>query len=211
MIRLPARHMRTGAVRGTGLESFGTSLGHEAEPHAIMSTTEDEALAAVKSSFSGLSIPWKCIEHEPVLTVDAGLAAVGSSGAAFAKNLFVKDKKAGLFLLTTTASRAVDMKKLPALLGLTGANFRFADGAVLQEKLGVKQGAVTPLAVMNDKACEVTLVLDQALMKSAKVLLACARTRAWRARPQRASRRRVLRRRVLACAASAARSSLSTP
>lgn len=134
--------------------------------------TDDEALAAVQGSFNDLSIPWTCHTHEPVLTVEAGLAAVGgSSGAAFAKNLFVKDKKAGLFLLTTTASRAVDMKKLPGLLGLTGANFRFADGAALQDKLRVKQGAVTPLAVMNDMACEVTLVLDQALMKATKVRL----------------------------------------
>ena len=130
---------------------------------------DDAALSAVKKSFLEQSIPWSCVEHEPVLTVDAGLKAVGSSGGSFAKNLFVKDKKAGLFLLTAAADCAIDLKKLPSLLGIANASFRFADGAVLEEKLGVKQGAVTPLAVMNDLACEVTLVLDQSLLGATKV------------------------------------------
>jgi prolyl-tRNA synthetase len=130
---------------------------------------DDAAQAAVKKSFDGLSIPWECVEHEPVLTVEAGLKEVGALGCAFAKNLFVKDKKAGLFLLTTTCDRKVDMKKLPGLLKLSGANFRFADGAVLQEKLGVKQGAVSPLAVMNDGGGEVTLVVDAELLQAKRI------------------------------------------
>jgi hypothetical protein len=124
----------------------------------------------VKALCAELSIPWECLEHEPVTTVEAGLEAVASLKCAFAKNLFVKDKKHGLFLLTVTHDRKVDMKKaLPELLKVTGANFRLADNAVLAEKLDVKPGAVSPLAVMNDKACEVTLVLDAELMSAAKV------------------------------------------
>ena len=45
----------------------------------------------------------------------------------FAKNLFVKDKKAGCFLLTVAHDTAVNMKSLPALLKTPGAAFRFAD------------------------------------------------------------------------------------
>ena len=63
----------------------------------------------------------------------------------------------------------MDIKALPALLKLTGANFRMADGAALQEKLGVKPGAVSPLAVMNDTAGDVKLVLDKELMAAAKL------------------------------------------
>ena len=129
----------------------------------------DAVLAEVKKSFDDLSIPWDSHTHEPVMTVEAGLAAVGALGCSFAKNLFFKDKKAGLFLITTTADRKVDIKALPALLKLTGANFRMADGAALQEKLGVKPGAVSPLAVMNDTAGDVKLVLDKELMAAAKL------------------------------------------
>ena len=105
----------------------------------------DADLAKCKAAFASESIAWEVLEHAPVMTVDEGLAAVASLKCSFAKNLFVKDKKAGLFLITVTHDRKVDTKKLGGLLGVgSGANFRFADGAVLQEKLQVKQGAVTP-------------------------------------------------------------------
>lgn len=130
---------------------------------------DDAALAKVEAAFGANGLKWECTAHEPVLTVEAGLAAVGALKCSFAKNLFVKDKKAGLFLLTVTHDRKVDMKKLPELLGLSGGAFRFADGAVLAEKLGVKQGAVTPLAVMNDAAGEVKLVLDAELMAAPRI------------------------------------------
>jgi len=108
-------------------------------------------------------------EHAEVLTVEAGLAAVADMGCSFSKNLLIKDKKAGLFLVVVTADRKVDMKVLPGKLGLSGANFRFADAAVLEEKLAVKQGAVSALAVMNDAAGDVKLVLDKELMGAAGI------------------------------------------
>ena len=74
---------------------------------------DDAALAACKDAFAAQNIPWTILEHEPVLTVEAGLEAVKSLQCSFAKNLFVKDKKAGLFLLAVTHDRKVDMKKLP--------------------------------------------------------------------------------------------------
>ena len=130
---------------------------------------EDKALAACKAAFDAEKVPWEILEHVPVLKVEEGLEAVAALKCSFAKNLFVKDKKAGLFLITVTHDRKVDMKKLGELVGVPGAAFRFADGAVLTEKLKVKQGAVSPLAVMNDEAGEVTLVLDKELMSAAKI------------------------------------------
>ena len=87
----------------------------------------------------------------------------------FAKNLFVKDKKAGCFLLTVAHDTAVNMKSLPALLKTPGAAFRFADEKTLTEKLDVVQGAVTPLAVINDGGGAVKLVLDAKLQGAKKV------------------------------------------
>ena len=127
------------------------------------------AFQKVKDSFDSLSIPWEALEHESVQTIEAGLKGVGPLEALFAKNLFVRDKKAGLFLLTVPHDRKVDLKNLPQLLGRSGANFRFADTTLLKDKLGVLQGAVSPLAVMNDMDASVTLVLDQELMAASKV------------------------------------------
>jgi len=41
------------------------------------------------------------------------------------------------------------MKALAVAVGAAGANFRMADAALMGEKLGVAQGSVSPLAVMN--------------------------------------------------------------
>jgi prolyl-tRNA synthetase len=130
--------------------------------------SDDENEAKCKASFAELSIEWNVLEHAPVMTVEEGLACTGSLGCSFAKNLFVKDKKAGLFLITVMHDCKVDMKKLPSMLGV-GKEFRFADDAALADKLKVKKGAVTPLAVMNDAAGDVTLVLDAKLMEAAKI------------------------------------------
>ena len=127
------------------------------------------AEAKVKAAFSELGIAFEAASHEPVTTVEAGLAAVGGLDCVFAKNLFVKDKKAGCFLLTVAHDTAVNMKSLPALLKTPGAAFRFADEKTLTEKLDVVQGAVTPLAVINDGGGAVKLVLDAKLQGAKKV------------------------------------------
>jgi hypothetical protein len=105
--------------------------------------------------------------------VDAGLAAIeGKLTGTFIKNLLVKDKKAGLFLVSVRSDAKVDMKALPAAVGAAGANFRMADAALMTEKLKVEPGSVSPLAVMHDSAREVTLVLDRSLVADADSVLA---------------------------------------
>ena len=72
--------------------------------------------------------------------VEAGLQAIeGKCPGVFVKNLVVRDKKAGLFLLSVRHDAKVDMKALPQLLGVSGGNFRMADSALMTEKLGVAQ------------------------------------------------------------------------
>ena len=119
----------------------------------------------MKSAFEEVGIDWTVKEHAVAMTVEEGLAQTSDLNCSFAKNLFFKDKKLGMFLLTVTAERKVDPKKLSGLLGLSSqGNFRFADEKTLTENLAVKQGSVSPLAVMNDTKGAVTLVLDKDLM-----------------------------------------------
>lgn len=64
----------------------------------------------------------------------------------------------------------LDMKALPAALGLTGANLRFCDAATLEKVLGVPQGGLSPLALMNDGDKKVRLVLDAAVAAAETML-----------------------------------------
>ena len=50
---------------------------------------------------------------------------------------------------------------------------RFADEAILQEKLGVGQGCVTPFALVNDKEKEVKFIIDDALLDGKFETISC--------------------------------------
>lgn len=78
---------------------------------------------------------------------------------AFCKNLFVKDKKKRLYLLTALHDRPLQLNAVCKKVGASGG-LRLADESILKEKLGVTQGSVTPFAIFNDKAGDVKFILD---------------------------------------------------
>jgi len=100
-------------------------------------------------------------EHDPVFTVDEARALRGTIPGLHTKNLFLKDKKGGLFLVTVPEDAAVDLKSLHTALGARG-RVSFASGELLREVLGVEPGSVTPLALVNDPDHRVTFILHQA-------------------------------------------------
>lgn len=108
--------------------------------------------------------------HVPCMTADELVASVPlpSASHSHTKNLFFKDKKHGLYLLTTTPAAAVDTKSLGKnLLKLEGkVNLRLASEEVLMAKLGCARGCVGPLAIANNAERDVTLVLDENLLKA---------------------------------------------
>ena len=107
--------------------------------------------------------------HAAVVTSPDHLALLQpytSSQPAFngrlARNLFLKDKKTKqLYLVSLLHSTTVDYKTLGKLL--SAKELRMEDAAVMEAKLGVTPGSVTPLAVMNDQGGEVQLVVEKKL------------------------------------------------
>lgn len=104
--------------------------------------------------------------HAPVMTVEESRALRGAIPGLHAKNLFLKDKKRGLWLVVAEESQAIDLKNLRKRLGV--ANLSFAKADVLMAALGVTPGAVTPFAVINDPDGLVRVVLDQTLAEAAQ-------------------------------------------
>ncbi|MCM0019588.1 MAG: prolyl-tRNA synthetase associated domain-containing protein, partial [Tagaea sp.] len=78
------------------------------------------------------------------------------------KNLFLKDAKDRLWLVSAPWERAIDLKTLPALIG--SKRLSFGSAPLLMDVLGVIPGAVTPFAPINDDARRVTVVLDAWMM-----------------------------------------------
>lgn len=100
--------------------------------------------------------------HAPVFTVAEAKALRGELPGAHTKNLFLKDKKGGLWLLVALEDRAIDLKTLRHRIGSAPLSFAGAD--LLRQVLGVEPGSVTPFALINDIAKRTTVILDAGMM-----------------------------------------------
>jgi Ala-tRNA(Pro) deacylase len=102
-------------------------------------------------------------EHRPVFTVEQSRSIRGDIDDGHCKNLFLKDKSKKLWLLVTLEDAMVDLKKLRHLIG--SRHLSFCRETILEEVLGVKAGAVTPFALINDHEKRVNVVLDSNILE----------------------------------------------
>jgi Ala-tRNA(Pro) deacylase len=126
-----------------------------------MPATRDDLMAMLAE----LGIAVTTVEHPPLFTVEQSRALRGDVPGAHTKNLFLKDKKDALFLLTAAEDAELDLKHVHHRIGASG-RVSFGRPELLMEALGVPPGAVTPFAAVNDVAGRVTIVLDRALMEN---------------------------------------------
>ena len=111
----------------------------------------------------GLGIAHRTYAHPPVFTVRDAVALRGQLPGGHCKSLFLKDKKAGLWLVVALEARRIDLKRLAAQLA--APRFSFGNPELLFEMLGVRPGSVTPFALVNDRAGRVRIVLDRGMLE----------------------------------------------
>jgi Ala-tRNA(Pro) deacylase len=110
-----------------------------------------------------LGIAHRTVTHPPLFTVEQSRALRGTIPGAHTKNLFLKDKKGALYLVTALEEATIELKSLHRKLGASG-RLSFGSAEQLRDALGVEPGAVTPFGAINDTGRRVSIVLDQALM-----------------------------------------------
>src|ERR1700742_2384576 len=103
-----------------------------------MPLTPEELFAALDR----LDIAHPTVTHPPLFTVEQSQALRGAIPGGHTKNLFLKDKKGALFLVTALEDAAIELKSLHRLLGASG-RFSFGPADAMLELLGVVPGAVT--------------------------------------------------------------------
>ncbi len=109
-----------------------------------------------------LGLAHESVEHEALYTVEQSRALRGDLAGAHIKNLFLRDKKRRMWLVTVLENREMDLKALRHRIGAQG-NLSFGNAELLMQHLGIVPGAVTPFSVINDREGDVTMVLDKAL------------------------------------------------
>lgn len=115
-----------------------------------------------------LGIAHPTVTHPPLFTVEQSRALRGTIPGAHTKNLFLKDKKGSLYLVTALEEAVIDLKSLHRRLGASG-RFSFGAADLLRETLGVEPGAVTPFAALNDRAGRVAIILGAELMAHPRI------------------------------------------
>jgi Ala-tRNA(Pro) deacylase len=111
-----------------------------------------------------LGIAHTTVTHPALFTVEQSRELRGTIPGGHTKNLFLKDKKGALFLVTALEDAVIELKSLHRRLEASG-RFSFGSAELMRETLGIEPGAVTPFAAINDRDRRVSVVLDAALMR----------------------------------------------
>jgi Ala-tRNA(Pro) deacylase len=106
-------------------------------------------------------------DHEAVFRVGEGEAIKDGIPGAHTKNLFLKDAKCRLWLISAKDDTVIDLKRLHTVIG--SARLSFGAAELMVETLGVTPGSVTAFALANDRERRVTFVLDKALADAGQV------------------------------------------
>jgi Ala-tRNA(Pro) deacylase len=113
--------------------------------------------------FERHGIAWRTLEHAPVFRVEEGREIKAAMPGGHTKNLFLKDAKGQLWLISALGETRIDLKRLPPVIG--SAKLSFGNEEILYQALGVTPGSVTLFALINDPDRRVRLVLDRALLE----------------------------------------------
>jgi Ala-tRNA(Pro) deacylase len=104
------------------------------------------------------------LDHPPVFRVEDGIGIKAALPGGHTKNLFLKDAKGQLWLISALGETRIDLKTLPAVIG--SARLSFGSEERLAEALGVRPGSVTAFALLNDTERRVRFVVDKGLMEA---------------------------------------------
>lgn len=124
-----------------------------------MARTEDDLYAFLEAHGVG----WRRYAHPPLHTVEESRALRGEMPGGHCKSLFLKERKGGYWLAVCLEDRDIRIKHLEKAIGARRLSFAGAED--LWERLGVRPGAVTPLALVNDPDRAVRLALDRQMLE----------------------------------------------
>ena len=117
--------------------------------------------------FDAHGIDHATTDHQAVFRVGEGEDVKDGIPGAHTKNLFLKDAKGRLWLISAQDDTQIDLKRLHTVIGSARLSFGSAD--LMEQALGVTPGSVTAFAMINGADRDVTFVLDHRLAGADRV------------------------------------------
>ena len=123
---------------------------------------------AVLAKFEELGVQYEITEHPAVYNMEEveklGIDKHGLS----VKNLFLRDAKGRKhFLIVLHKDKQANLSELSKKLDSTSLSFASAER--MMRYLGLRQGEVSPLGVLNDAEAQVVIVLDKDITGNPKI------------------------------------------
>jgi Ala-tRNA(Pro) deacylase len=110
-----------------------------------------------------LGIEHSTVHHEALFTVEQSKDVNATLPGGHTKNLFIKDKKSRHFLVTMEYDAVVDLKTIHTRIGGQG-RVSFGSADAMMELLGVAPGSVTLFGIINDRANQLTVFIDEGIL-----------------------------------------------
>ena len=115
-----------------------------------------------------LKIEYERVDHEAAETMEACVAVDEALGTKMCKNLFLCNRQGTAFyLLLMPGDKPFRTKELSAQIG--SARLSFASAENMEKYLDIHPGAVSVMGLMNDTEREVTLLIDEDLLRDAYI------------------------------------------
>ncbi|MDP1630088.1 MAG: YbaK/EbsC family protein [Caulobacter sp.] len=111
-----------------------------------------------------LGVAHATLDHPAVFRVGEGDDIKAGLPGGHTKNLFLKDARRQLWLISALDTTRIDLKGLHPVIG--SARLSFGKPELMQETLGVTPGSVTALGLINDVDRRVRFVLDAELART---------------------------------------------
>ncbi len=111
-----------------------------------------------------IGVAAKTLDHPAVFTVGEGEDIKASLPGAHTKNLFLKDARDQLWLISAEGQATIDLKRLHLVIG--SGRLSFGKPELMMQTLGVSPGSVTAFGLINDREHRVRFVLDRNLAEA---------------------------------------------
>ena len=113
-------------------------------------------------------IKYDKLEHEAVFTMEEMNAAGITQKGTVCKNMFMRDYKGkNHFLITAPEEKCVDLRALAEYIGSSKLSFGSAER--LDKYLGLTQGSVSPLGLLNNEDKSVVMIFDRDLIGNTEI------------------------------------------
>ena len=127
-----------------------------------------EAAKPALEKLDELGIKYYYYEHPLAKTMEDCEGIGADVGAKHFKNIYACDHtETNFFIIIIRADKKFRTSEVSRKLGVS--RLSFCTDEMLQENLGVVSGAVTPLALMNDKEHKTLLVVDKDILRDEMV------------------------------------------